>query len=177
MNPHYCTVGRVVKTHANKGEVKVVLMTDFPERFLERHRVFLEPPDEPTCMTIQSARPHKNGFLVKFEGIDTISDAAALVERFVRIPEEELEPLEEGVFYWHQLEGLRVIDEDGREIGVVESIFRAGDLGNEVLVVGCCHDFRPSTFDFPLWLPMIDDVVLSVDLDAGTIRVRLPEGI
>ena len=169
MNPHYCTVGRIVKTHANKGEVKVVLMSDFPERFVERCRVFLEPPHEPTCMTIQAARPHKNGFLVKFEGIDTISDAAALVQRFVRIPEEELEPLEEGSFYWHQLEGLRVIDEDDRTIGVVESIFRAGDLGNEVLVVGCDSGER--------FVPMIDEVVLSVDLDAGTIRVRLPEGI
>ncbi|MBN2207745.1 MAG: 16S rRNA processing protein RimM [Candidatus Coatesbacteria bacterium] len=169
MNPEYCTIGRIVKPHGNKGEVKVVLMSDFPDRFEKRRSVFLEPPPEPTRMIIQSARPHKNGFLVKFEGIDTISDAEALVQRFVRIPEEELEPLEEGSFYWHQLQGLRVIDEGDHTMGVVERIFRAGDLGNEVLVVGCEKGER--------FVPMIDDVVLCVDLDAGTIRVRLPEGI
>ena len=169
MNPNYCTIGKIVKPHGNRGEVKVVLMTDFPERFAERREVYLEPPYEPTRMTVQSARPHKKAFLLKFEGIDTIEGAEALVQKFVRIKEEELEPLEEGAYYWHQLEGLTVVDEEDGDIGEVDSIFRAGDAGNEVLVVRGDSGER--------LVPMIDDVVLGVDLESGTIRVRLPEGM
>jgi len=169
MNPNYCTVGRIVKTHGNRGEVKVVLMTDFPERFAQRRDFFLEPPYEPTRLTVQSARPHKNAFLLKFEGIDTISAAEALVQKFVRIKEEELEPLEDGAYYWHQLEGLTVVDEQDGDIGVVDSVFRAGNSGNEVLVVKGDSGER--------LVPMIDGVVLGVDLGSSTIRVRLPEGM
>ncbi len=169
MNPNYCTIGKIVKPHGNTGEVKVVLMTDFPARFAERREVYLEPPYEPTRMTVQSARPHKNAFLLKFEGTDTIAGAETLVQKFVRIPVEELEPLEEGTYYWHQLEGLMVVDENGGDIGKVDSIFRAGDAGNEVLVVSGDSGER--------LVPMIDDVVLGVDLESGTIRVRLPEGM
>ena len=169
MNPNYCTIGKIVKPHGIRGEVKVILMTDFPERFAKRREVFLEPPFEPTRMKVLSTRPHKNAFLVKFEGIDTISDAEALAQRFVRIPEDELGPLEEGAYYWHQLEGLTVVDENEGVIGKVDSIFRAGDSGNEVLVVRSESGER--------LVPMIDEVVLDIDLASGTVRVRLPEGM
>lgn len=146
-----------------------MLMTDFPERFAQRREVYLEPPYEPTPMTVQSTRPHKNAFLLKFEGIDTIAGAEALVQRFVRVKEEELAPLEEGTYYWHQLEGLLVVDEQDGDIGVVDSIFRAGKTGNDVLVVKGDSGER--------LVPMIDDVVLEVDLESKTIQVRLLEGM
>ncbi|MBN1592689.1 MAG: 16S rRNA processing protein RimM [Candidatus Coatesbacteria bacterium] len=169
LNPAYCTIGRIVKTHGIRGEVKITPMTDFPERFVEREVVFLEPPFEPLRMIVSSIRAHKDSFLVKFEGVDTMSDAANLVNKFVRIPEAELEPLEEGAFYWHQLEGLRVLDESEGEIGNVESVFRAGESGNEILVVIGKSGER--------LVPMIEEVVLDVDLDSGVIRTRLPEGM
>ena len=169
MNPNYCTIGKIVKHHGIRGEVKVILMTDFPERFAERREVFIEPPFEPTRMKVLSMRPHKGAFLVKFEGVDTIEDAKALAQRFVRIPENELKPLDEGAFYWHQLEGLTVIDENKGVIGTIDSIFRTGDAGNDVLVV------KSETSEH--LVPMIDDVVLDVDLEAGTLRVRLLEGM
>ena len=169
MNPNYCTVGKIVKPHGLRGEVKVIPMTDFPERFGLRREVFLEPPDEPTLMVVESTRPHKSAFLMKFEGVDTISDAESLVDRFVRVPDEWLPALEEGAYYWYQLEGLSVIDDGEGDIGKVDHIFRAGEFGNDVLVVVGDAGER--------LVPMIEEVILKVDLDGGVIRVRLQEGM
>ena len=169
MNPQYCTVGKIVRPHGVRGEVKVIPMTDFPERFGTRRELFIEPPDEPTPMIVESVRPHKRAFLIKFKGVDTISDAEMLVDRFVRVPESSLPALEDGAYYWHQLEGLSVIDDSEGDIGRVDHIFRAGKLGNDVLVVIGDAGER--------LVPMIDDVIVEVDLDEGVIRVRLLEGM
>lgn len=169
MNPNFFTVGRIVRTHGLKGEVRVVPMTDFPETFETRREFFLEPPFEPIRKAVQSVRAHKRGFIVKFEGIETVEAAEQLVEKFLRIPETELHPLDEGEYYWHQLEGLLVIDDERGDVGTVRSIFRAGDGGNDVLVV--------EGSDGEQLVPMLEEVILEVDLERSVIRVRLPEGI
>lgn len=167
MNPDYCTVGKIVRPFGRRGEVKVVVMTDFPERFERRRRFFLEPPFEPMVAVVEGIRAHKDAFIVKFEGVESIEEAEKLVDKFVRIPLDELEPLEEGSYYWHQLEGLLVIDQERGQIGKVESVFRAGEFGNEVLVVVGQEGEH--------LVPMIEDVILKVDLDGQRIYVRLLE--
>ena len=82
---------------------------------------------------------------------------------------EWLPALEEGAYYWHQLEGLSVIDEGEGYIGKVDHIFRAGEFGNDVLVVVGDMGER--------LVPMVEEVIFEVDLDAGVIRVRLQEGM
>ena len=169
MNPDFCTIGIIVRPRGIKGELKVMPLTDFPERFISLREVFLEPPDEPIRKVIQNVWQHKNAFIVRFEGIDSISAAEPLVMKYIRIPVEKLRPLEKGQYYWHDLTGLDVIDDEYGALGKVERVFRAGKSGNDVLVVIGDSVER--------LIPMIDDVVLDVDLERGTMRVRLPEEI
>lgn len=167
MNPNYCTIGKIVSTHGRRGEVKMVLMTDFPERLVAGQDVFLEPPSEPVRATVVSVRPHKGALLVGFDGVTSISEAEKLAQKYVRIRVEDLKPLGDDEYYWHELEGLLVEDKHLGTLGKVLRLTRAGELGGELLVVGAAEG--------ELLIPMVERFVLGVDLEEGKIFVDVPE--
>ena len=167
MNPNFCTIGKIVSTHGRRGEVKMILMTDFPERLVAGQDVFLEPPSEPLKATVISVRPHKGALLLGFEGVGSISDAQKLAQKYVRIRIEDLKPLGDDEYYWHELEGLLVEDKQRGALGRVVRLTRAGEAGNELLVV--------ETPEGDLLIPMVERFVLGVDLDEGRILVDVPE--
>jgi 16S rRNA processing protein RimM len=98
--------------------------------------------------------------IIRLEGIDSRQQAEALIGRYLEV---EAEPLPAGSYYWHQIVGLGVTDEDGRPLGTVVEVFRAGE--NEVYRVE--SEGQPD-----LLLPALRDVILDIDLEAGTMIVR-----
>jgi 16S rRNA processing protein RimM len=155
-------VGRVTTAHGIKGEVKVEVLTDFPERFERGNKLWLNGVER----TIEQGRPQGRGIILKLRGIDTRNDAEALRGQELTVPElAELE--EEGVYYLHDLIGLRVKDNTGAELGNLFEVITTG--GTDVYVIRGAKG--------ELLLPALDDVVTNIDLTERAITVHVPEGL
>jgi 16S rRNA processing protein RimM len=161
------TIGRVVKPQGRKGELAVQPLSDRPERFPTLRRVFLPGPGGTAVeKTVASCWPHKGGFVLKLEGVDSITQADALRGLELRLPAQELAPLPEGSYYHHQLKGLAVEDAAGSPLGTVADVLVTG-AGADVLVVeGAAGESL---------IPLAEDFVRRVDLTQGRIVVRPPE--
>jgi 16S rRNA processing protein RimM len=165
----YVPLGRVVKTHGLKGEVSVAVAADLPFALPEGLDVwFVPPPTTVRAGHIVSVRPGPKGPLVKISGVDTVDQAFALcgAEMLAKredIPEEWFEDAE----YEFDADGMTVRDEEHGVLGeVIETIVTGA---NDVWVV-------EGSFG-QILLPVIDDVVLEIDDEAGEILVHVLDGL
>jgi 16S rRNA processing protein RimM len=165
--PLYLTVGRIVGAFGLRGEVKVEVHTDLPERFRAQQRVFMGSADQPRSVVILAARPHQAHVLLLLDGCADRTDAEALVGQWLYIPSAEAAPLGDDEFYEHELLDATVEADDGAVLGQVKEVLFTG--ANQVLVVQ-----GPSG---EVLVPMLRDVVLQVDRTAGRIWVSLPPGL
>ena len=160
-------VGRVVKPQGRKGEVKVEPFSDRATRFPQLKRAFVPAPGGGSReVEVESCWPHKDHFVLKLRGVDSIGEAEKLRDAELGIPETELETLPPGAYYYHQLTGLKVVDERGGTLGTVASVMETG-AETRVLVV--------SGKDGETLLPFAADFVRSVDLVHGVLSVVRPE--
>jgi 16S rRNA processing protein RimM len=165
--PGYFVVGKIVGAHGVRGDVKVALLTDNPDRFRPGERLFLESEEGLLPVEVSSARPHKGMMLVKLASVPDRTAAELLQWRKLLIPEAEAMPLGEDENYIHDLIGLDVEAGDGEALGqVVEILFTPA---NDVYVVAGPEG--------ELLLPALRDVVLRVDLEAGKMLVKVPDGL
>ena len=160
-------VGRIVRPHGNRGEVVVEAATDFGEdRFRAGARLHLEA-SVPRAIDVRSCREHDGRWILGLVGIATIDDAEALRGRELRIPAEELRPLEPGWHYVHDLVGCRVETVGGRRLGAVEDVRL--DTGVALLVVnGEAGE---------VLVPFTAAFCRRVDTEGKTIVVDPPEGL
>ncbi len=132
-------IGKIVAPIGIRGEVKVVVLTDFPERFEAGSELALKPAKgESRRARIVSQRPQKGGLTMKLEGVDTRDDAEALRDAEFVIDERELAKLPEGEFYVFDIIGLRVVTDDGRECGEVTEVVQSGANDVYVTSTGLC---------------------------------------
>src|SRR2546423_6380370 len=127
----FVTIAKVIKVEGRKGEVAAILFTGFPERFSARKRLFaLDQKAEKgqrRQMELEDHWFHKNQVVLKFQGMDSISDAEALIGSEIQIPLAERTSLEPDEVYVSDLTGCTVYD-SGREIGRIEDVrFGAGE--------------------------------------------------
>jgi 16S rRNA processing protein RimM len=156
-------VGQVLGAWGVRGAVRLVSLTDFPERFAKGSRLWFR--GEPHV--VEQSHWRKESPIVKLSGIDDPETAAAARSQLIEIPESALHPLAVDEFYQHQLIGLSVASGDGVEIGVVTALLPTG--ANDVLVVkGQAGEYL---------LPMIDDVIKHVELESGRMLIDLLEGL
>ena len=163
-------LGVIRKAHGVRGEASVEPWTDTMDRFSDLDRVVLVSPDESETREthIEAAREHAGRVLVKFKGIDAPEALDELRNWTIEIPESEARPLEDGEYFLHDLVGLRVVDADGRERGVVDDAFEGG--GGVLLTI------KPpagKAFD----IPFAAEICTNIDLAHKTLTVSLPEGI
>ena len=162
------TVGKIVNTHGIKGELKIMPVTDFPEqRFAPGSELVIEG-QTPLTVTVQGARKQKNMYLLKLKGFDDINEVEQFKGRELGVKEADLQPLSAGEYYYHDIIGLTVIDQNGEALGQVSEIMSPG--ANDVWVIP-----RPGKPD--VLLPFLKSVVLSVDLDTKVAHVDVPEGL
>jgi 16S rRNA processing protein RimM len=158
-------VGRVVKPQGRKGEV---LTEPLSERIPHLRHAFVSGPGGMAQeLTITSAWPHKGRYVLKIDGVDSIDEAERYRGQELRIPEAEVPALPEGSYYHYQLVGLRVRDEDGCPLGVVESIWETGGEAPVLVVRGHAGE--------EVLVPLADTFVKRVDLDAGVLVAQAPE--
>ncbi len=166
------TIGKLVGSHGVGGEVRLLPLTDYPERFHSMRALSLYRKNgrfEGT-FRVEAVRMHKGKglFLVRLTGISDPESADVLRGCLVRIPSEERVSLPEGAYWIDDLLGLEVIEEEtARVLGRIFDVIETGS--NDVYMVR-----TPEGAEKPL--PAVKDVVLAVDLQAGTLMARLPEG-
>ena len=171
MNEEFVTIARVQKTQGRIGEVFAELFTDFPELFAERHQLFVAPErGERRALELEDHWFHKGGVVLKFQGIETISDAETLLRSEVQIPKQDRAPLEEGATYVSDLVGCELFEIRGtetRKVGAVAEVdFTAGEA--PLLVVKGDREYL---------IPYVEGFVRSSDFSAKRIEMALPEGL
>jgi 16S rRNA processing protein RimM len=160
-------VGRVVKPQGRHGEVVVLPLSDRPDRFPGLRRAFVATPGGGVReLKVLRCWPHKGRFVLEIEGVASIDEAEALRGLELRIAEEELAPLPEGSFYHHQLAGLKVEDEAGAAIGLVEDVWETGADSRVLVVRGP---------DGETLIPFVSEFVKEVDLASGRVVALRPE--
>lgn len=160
-------IGKCVKPHGLGGEISVKPITDFPERFEQTEVVFAHRQKDPVRrLEIDSVRPHSGGFLLKFSGVDSKDQAAALHGFFLAVPEDELVILEEDE-YWHwELEGLEAFSPTGESLGTLIEVIESP-----------AHDlYAIRTLDGREHLvPAVLEYVPEIDIEKNRIVVIIPE--
>ncbi|HSP35925.1 MAG TPA: ribosome maturation factor RimM [Thermoanaerobaculia bacterium] len=162
-------VGVIRKPHGIRGEANVESLTHSLDRFTELTKVTLVSPDESMTRNaeIESARAHGERALIKFRDIDTPDQIRDLHNWTIEIQDAEARELDQDEYFLHDLVGLRLVDEDGRDRGVVKEVSEGG--GGLLLVV----ETPSGEFD----VPFASEICTKIDVGGGTITVDLPEGI
>ena len=165
MKNDFLEIGKVVNTHALKGEVKVVPWCDDPQIFLGLGHVYIDSKP----FDIENAKEHKGSILLKLKGIDSIEQAEELKSKntVLYVTRAQLGELPKDSYYIKALIVLKVYEED-RFLGTLEDCFSTGS--NDVYVVRS-DDGRQ------ILLPAIKQVVKNVDIDGGRMDVELMEGM
>lgn len=163
MDSQFIAVGRVVAPWGVRGDIKVEVMTDFPDRFSPQEKVYIEG----RAVTIERSRWHQGRVILKLAAIDSVEDAEGLRDRFLEVPQSQLRPLPKDEYYQFQLLGLEVWTTEGELLGQIARILPTGS--NDVYVVPSRHG--------ELLIPAIEDVVKSVDLERGRIIIEVIAGL
>lgn len=156
------TIGRIISPWGIKGDFKVQVLTDFPERFDPGRKVFIDG----SPLSVERSRPYKSGFIVKLSGIDSIEDVEKVRGKFLEVPLDE-NMLEEGQYFQFQIIGLEVYTDEGRFLGKITEISPAG--GSDIYII--------NGESGEILIPAIEDVIKSIDLENKRITVRLLEGL
>ena len=157
-------IGVIERPHGVHGEIRVRLTTDSPEYFAKAKRLFLG--DEESQRRVLGIRFHQDNALIRLEGINTPEQVRALGGTPIRTFASEVKPLAEGEYFYFQLIGLNVVNEEGELLGTLTDILETG--ANDVYVVS-----SPESKETIL-LPNISSVILNIDLETQTITVRPP---
>ena len=171
--PQHLVVGHLNKAHGTKGEIFIWPLTDHPEStFAPGVDLYLgdangDLPTDPPMLRIEVSRAYRRGFLVRFEGSHDRRGMEDLLGRYVLRAMEQLEELEEGETFYHDLLGMEVFTVEGEPIGEVIEIYelKAADL---LEVRGPDKTFM---------IPYISQMVQSVSVADNRIVLDPPPGL
>ncbi len=169
MDGRLVVIGEIARPHGLFGEVRVTPLTDKPERFEHLRECVLwdAARDRRETRRITAARRHGSTVLVSLAGCASAEDARELVGRLLALPEAAALPPGPGRFYPWQLEGCRVLTEDGREIGRISGVERSPAQDLWVVSDGTREHL----------VPAVAEIVSEVDLAARRIVIRPPDGL
>ena len=156
-------MGKIVNVVGLKGEVKVYSYTDRNERFEELESIWLENKE----YNIQNVRYQNKVVILKLEGINDRNQAEAQRNKKVYILEEDLQELPEDTYYVRDLIGMEVMTET-EKLGDITDVIQnsAQDL----------YEVKTSEGK-KIYIPVVKEFVLNVDMEARTVKVKLPEGL
>ncbi len=159
-------LGRVAKPFSFKGELVLFFDVDNIEEYLDLDFVYIDVNKRLVKYNIASIRPHANKVVVRFADV-TVEESNLLVGKDLYLPLEMLSKLEGNKFYFHEVIGYNVIDEEKGNIGVVKEIYdnttqpimSIDNNGKEIL------------------MPIIDEVIKEVDRENKVIKIKAPQGL
>ena len=159
----FVVIGQALKPFGVKGEIRIRPFTESFYAFEQSSSLVFNE----SRYTVANMRRHKGTILVTLEGIDAPEDAARLTGSLVSTRVENLPPKEEDEYYWFELLGMKVLTVDALDLGEIVQIIATG--ANDVLsVMGPYGE---------VLLPMVDEVVVEVDIENGTMIVDPLDGM
>jgi 16S rRNA processing protein RimM len=129
----YVSVGKVGSTYGVQGWVKVLSFTESVTNILEYTPWYLENGNSWQRVEVTASRIHGKGIVVKFADYNSPEHSRSLAGKTIAVPRSQLPKLEVGAYYWNDLKGLTVINQDGETLGEVIYLLETG--ANDVLVV------------------------------------------
>lgn len=156
----FLEIGRILGPYGLSGEVRVAIVTDFPERFTSLKRVRVGERLRP--YEVESARLLRGEAILKLRGVEDAAAAEALRGEVLRVPIAEAVTPPAEHYYWHQIIGLEVVTTEGESLGRIAEILRTG--ANDVYVVQGPRG--------EVLIPAIEGVVKEIDLEAGRVVVQ-----
>ncbi len=160
------TIGQVVAPHGVRGELRVLPLTDFPERFIKTKHVYVCKDEKVQLRSVLQSRLHKNIVILKLDECETVEDAELLRGAKLKVNEAELVPLPPGHYYVHQICGLSVYTLEGERIGIVSDILETG--ANDVYVVSPDTEISSPR---QILIPALKEVIKEIDLQGGKILI------
>jgi 16S rRNA processing protein RimM len=164
--PVFVVVGKFRKPHGVRGEIRMSVLTDYPELLSPGKKIYVGPRYQ--AFTIKALRWHGGDLLLSLEELPDRTSVEVFRNIMVSMKSEDVPELPEGEYYLHQLVGLDVITDKDEILGKLQEILITG--ANDVYLVK-----TPAGEE--LLLPAIDEVVREIDLDQGLIRVHLIAGL
>ena len=161
-------VGVISSTHGVRGEVKVYPTTDDVNRFKKLKKVVLDTGREYIDLEISGVKFFKNQVILKFKGIDNINDIEKYKGKDLLVHREDAVELDEFENYVADLIDLKVVTDDGQELGYLTEVMETG--ANDVYIVET-EDGRE------LLLPAIRECILDVDLEEEVMTVHILPGL
>ena len=167
---NFLKIGKIVGIHGIKGNLKVFSNRESFDFFCCGNKVVIKRADGiEKYYRILWSKPHKKNLLVLFENILSRNDAKKLLDAEVFIEKSMLPELDKDDYYWFQIIGLDVYNEEGEYIGKVNSIIPTGS--NDV------YEVKDSKDGNEILIPAIESVVKSIDIEKKTMTVNLLEGL
>ncbi|MEI6682299.1 MAG: ribosome maturation factor RimM [Bacteroidota bacterium] len=161
-------LGKVLKTHGNKGQVMVLLDVDDPEEYESLESVYLDLQGERIPFFIGSLElKHNRKAVVKFDDFDTIEDAESLQGLEMYLPVTALPALKGNQFYFHEIIGYRVVDGHHGDIGIIEDIL---EMPHQSL-------FQIRHGEKEILVPVVDDIIRTVDRKKKLLLIEAPDGL
>jgi len=162
----YLEIGKIVGTHAIKGEVRVQPWADSGDFLLQFGIFYLN--EGASSVKVVSSRVHKNIVIVKLKGVDSIEQADAMRGKVLFIDRADAK-LPDGRYFIQDLIGLKVIDADnGTEYGVIDDVTQT--LANDVYHV-------KNTDGKIFYIAAVDQVLAGTDLEKGTVAIHAMKGM
>lgn len=161
------SVGEIINTQGNKGEVRVWPLTDFPERFKPGAVLLMEKDGHQRHLTIEKVRTQKNFLVIKFTEITDMPLAEELKTGLLKITNDQLTKLPANTYYIFEIVGMEVRTNDGQVLGKVKDVIQTGS--NDVYIVaGKTKDYL---------IPALKQIVKDVDKENKLITVEPLEGL
>jgi 16S rRNA processing protein RimM len=161
-------IGEIVKTRGLHGCLKILCYVEKKSTFAQLKFIYIEQSSgQKNLFNLRKINLSGKVLFVELEGIPDVKSAQALVGCKVFLPKDMLEKLPEGEYYWRDIIGLDVYNEDDKYIGRIESVFPTGS--NDVYV--CKGEERE------ILLPAISEVIRKIDIDHNIMTVKLLEGL
>jgi 16S rRNA processing protein RimM len=164
--PRFLIIGRILRSHGVRGEVRAAMYTDLPERFTWLKVVYVGEQN-PRPVEVEGVRFHKDQVLLKLKGYDDRDAAEILRSEWLQVPEEEAIPLEEGEYFLYQLIGLEVYSDEDEHLGTLVEVMET--KANAVFILRGPRG--------EILLPDIEEVIQQIDFDNGRMVVHLLPGL
>ncbi|MDZ4770142.1 MAG: ribosome maturation factor RimM [Chloroflexota bacterium] len=170
-NPPYLLIGEILRPHGIRGELRMKLHTDYPERIARLEQVYLAPSvgsPQVTPYFVEGMRMNAPYGLLKLRGVEDRNGAERFRGLMVMVDFANAVPLEPGEFYLFQLIGVRVVTDEGVDLGTLREVLETG--ANDVYIID-----SPTYGE--LLIPVIAETILKTDMEARIVTVHLIDGL
>jgi 16S rRNA processing protein RimM len=168
LNEEFIVIGKVVSTYGNKGEIKVVPLTDSTGRFKDLVNVFIRKSNSREILKINSLRIKKNNIILKLKDVGSIEEAKVMVGCFLEVKRKNTVKLPKDSYFIFDIIGLEVYTNKNIFLGKVEDIITTGS--NDVYIV-------KNRSNQEILIPAIHDVIKDIDLKKRRITINIVDGL